>query len=56
MRAMTAQSPLPPTSVVGSYAYPAWFIAALGESAAGMYGESDIRETLDYEVGYGMRT
>ena len=47
-----AQTPLPllPTAVVGSYAYPGWFLTARDEIDKGTYGETDVRETLDDAV------
>ncbi len=39
-----------PTTVVGSHAYPSWFLTALDEIKAGRYGITDQREALDKAV------
>ena len=39
-----------PTSVVGSHAYPSWFLTALEEIQQGRYGQTDAREALDDAV------
>ncbi|MGQ4808874.1 2-hydroxypropyl-CoM lyase [Candidatus Entotheonellaceae bacterium PAL068K] len=39
-----------PTTVVGSHAYPSWFMTALEEIEQGRYGLTDARETLDDAV------
>lgn len=39
-----------PTSVIGSYAWPSWYITAVEAIQAGKYGPSDIEETLNDAV------
>ena len=39
-----------PTTVVGSHAYPSWFMTALEEMRQGRYGLTDQREALDDAV------
>src|SRR5215207_8106944 len=45
-------SPLPllPTTVVGSYARPAWWWCANEAIQQGRFGERDVAETLDHAV------
>ncbi len=47
--------PLFPTSVIGSYSWPAWFIAAVDGIKRGEYGPADVRETLDDAVDLALR-
>ena len=42
--------PLLPTTVIGSYALPSWFLTALDEINAGNYGQTDAREAFDDAV------
>lgn len=42
--------PLLPTSVIGSYAWPAWLHSALAASQRGEYGPDDMREAQDDAV------
>ena len=42
--------PLIPTTIVGSYALPAWYLTALEHIGRGEYGETDLQETLDDAV------
>lgn len=51
---MNTSLPLLPTTVVGSYGYPAWFTTALNEIAADAYGETDVREAHDDAVTLAM--
>ena len=43
------------TSVIGSYAWPSWFITAVESIKSGAYGPKDIRETLDDAVDMAIR-
>ena len=43
------------TSVIGSYAWPSWFITAVDAIKRGDYGPKDIRETLDDAVNLAIR-
>jgi 5-methyltetrahydropteroyltriglutamate--homocysteine methyltransferase len=54
---MSAGGPLPllPTSVIGSYAWPAWLHTALGAAQRGEYGPDDVQETLDDAVDLALR-
>jgi 5-methyltetrahydropteroyltriglutamate--homocysteine methyltransferase len=47
--------PLLPTSVIGSYAWPAWLHTALEASRRGDYGPEDMRETQDDAVDLALR-
>ncbi|HZP43350.1 MAG TPA: methionine synthase, partial [Candidatus Binatia bacterium] len=47
--------PLLPTTVVGSYAIPAWLWAAHDKIAAGGFGEMDVAETQDDAVDMALR-
>ena len=47
---MVTQSPILPTTVVGSYATPSWLITAIQEMDKGNYGQTDINETFDDAV------
>ncbi len=39
--------PVLPTTIVGSYALPSWYLAALEHIGRGEFGETDVRETVD---------
>jgi 5-methyltetrahydropteroyltriglutamate--homocysteine methyltransferase len=52
---MPESSPLLPTSVIGSYAWPAWLHTALAASERGEYGPADMRETQDDAVDLALR-
>ena len=43
------------TSVIGSYAWPSWFITAVEAIRKGEYGPKDIEETLDDAVDLAIR-
>ncbi len=43
------------TSVIGSYAWPSWFITAVEAIRAGEYGPKDVQETLDDAVDLAIR-
>lgn len=43
------------TSVIGSYAWPSWFITAVEAIKKGEYGPKDIAETLDDAVDLALR-
>lgn len=47
--------PLLPTSVIGSYAWPAWFVTAVEAIRRGEYGPADIAETLNDAVDTALR-
>jgi 5-methyltetrahydropteroyltriglutamate--homocysteine methyltransferase len=47
--------PLLPTSVIGSYAWPSWFVTAVEAIRRGEYGPADIREALDDAVDMALR-
>ena len=47
---MVTQSPILPTTVVGSYATPSWLFTAIQEMDKGNYGQTDINETFDDAV------
>jgi 5-methyltetrahydropteroyltriglutamate--homocysteine methyltransferase len=49
------QLPLLPTSVIGSYAWPAWLHTALDASQRGEYGPEDMREAQDDAVDLALR-
>ncbi len=44
-----------PTSVIGSYAWPSWFITAVEAMRLGDYGPADIQETLNDAVDVALR-
>lgn len=44
-----------PTSVIGSYAWPAWFITAVEAIRRGEYGPADIQESLNDAVDVALR-
>ncbi len=48
-------TPLLPTSVIGSYAWPAWLHTALEAAARGEYGPEDMREAQDDAVDLALR-
>jgi len=50
-----ATLPLLPTTVVGSYAIPAWLWAAWEKIETGAFGEADLRETEDDAVATAVR-
>lgn len=39
--------PLLPTTILGSYALPSWYLTALEHIGRGEYGETDLRETIE---------
>ncbi len=43
------------TSIIGSYAWPSWFITAVAAIRRGEYGPADIEETLDDAVDLALR-
>ncbi len=43
------------TTVIGSYAWPSWFITAVESIRAGEYGPKDVEETLDDAVDVAIR-
>ena len=47
--------PLLPTSVIGSYAWPAWFVTAVEAIRRGEYGPADTAETLNDAVDMALR-
>lgn len=47
--------PLLPTSVIGSYAWPAWLHTALDAARRGEYGPQDMREAQDDAVDMALR-
>ncbi len=47
--------PLLPTSVIGSYAWPAWLHVALGAAQRGEFGPDDMREAQDDAVDIALR-
>ena len=52
---MTGPSPLLPTSVIGSWAWPAWLHLTLDAHARGELGVDDIHETQDDAVDLAVR-
>ena len=44
-----------PTSVIGSYAWPSWFITAVEAMQRGEYGPADMQETLNDAVDVALR-
>lgn len=48
-------TPLLPTSVIGSYAWPAWLHVALGAAQRGEFGPDDMREAQDDAVDMALR-
>ncbi len=51
----TSPLPLIPTSVIGSYAWPAWLHTALEASQRGEYGPDDMQEAQDDAVDLALR-
>lgn len=47
--------PIIPTSVIGSYAWPAWLHTALAAAERGEYGPDDMREAQDDAVDIALR-
>ena len=47
--------PIIPTSVIGSYAWPAWLHTALAAAERGEYGPDDMREAQDDAVDMALR-
>jgi 5-methyltetrahydropteroyltriglutamate--homocysteine methyltransferase len=47
--------PLLPTSVVGSYAWPAWLSSGIAAAQQGDFGPTDLREMLDDAVDTALR-
>jgi len=47
--------PILPTSVIGSYAWPAWLHSALAAAQRGEYGPDDMREAQDDAVDMALR-
>ena len=43
------------TSIIGSYAWPSWFITAVEAIKEGQYGPKDIEETLNDAVDMALR-
>jgi 5-methyltetrahydropteroyltriglutamate--homocysteine methyltransferase len=52
---MSEITPILPTSVIGSYAWPAWLHTALEASQRGEYGPEDMREAQDDAVDLALR-
>ena len=52
---MADSLPILPTSVIGSYAWPAWLHTALDAAQRGDYGPVDMRETQDDAVDLAVR-
>jgi 5-methyltetrahydropteroyltriglutamate--homocysteine methyltransferase len=52
---MNNSLPLLPTSVIGSYAWPAWLHTALAAAQMGEYGPDDMREAEDDAVDTALR-
>jgi 5-methyltetrahydropteroyltriglutamate--homocysteine methyltransferase len=52
---MSGTLPLLPTSVIGSYAWPAWLHTALEAAQRGEYGPDDMREAQDDAVDLALR-
>jgi 5-methyltetrahydropteroyltriglutamate--homocysteine methyltransferase len=52
---MSDTLPILPTSVIGSYAWPAWLHTALEAAQRGEYGPVDMRETQDDAVDLAVR-
>ena len=47
--------PILPTSVIGSYAWPAWLMTALDAAQEGRYGPDDMIEAQDDAVDTALR-
>ncbi len=54
-RERMAEPVLLPTSVIGSWAWPAWLHTALAAAERGEYGPDDVAETLDDAVDLAIR-
>ena len=52
---MSDNLPIVPTSVIGSYAWPAWLHTALEAARRGEYGPDDMREAQDDAVNMALR-
>ncbi len=52
---MADPTPILPTSVIGSYAWPAWLHTAVDAARRGEYGPDDLRETQDDAVDMAVR-
>jgi 5-methyltetrahydropteroyltriglutamate--homocysteine methyltransferase len=52
---MNSSLPLLPTSVVGSYAWPAWVWTALEAAERGELGDADVHEVMDDAVDMALR-
>src|SRR5204863_8898329 len=52
---MATELPLLPTSVIGSWAWPAWLHAAVAAADRGEYGPDDVAETQDAAVDLALR-
>ncbi len=52
---MPTELPLLPTSVIGSYAWPAWLHTALAAAQRGEYGSEDMLETQNDAVDMALR-
>src|SRR4051812_2570274 len=52
---MTTELPILPTSVIGSWAWPAWLHTALAAADRGEYGPDDVAETQDAAVDLALR-
>jgi 5-methyltetrahydropteroyltriglutamate--homocysteine methyltransferase len=52
---MVETLPILPTSVIGSYAWPAWLHTALEAAQRGEYGPDDMREAQDDAVDLALR-
>ena len=50
-----SSTPILPTSVIGSHAYPGWMLAALEAVEAGKFGETDRQELFDDAVSIAIR-
>lgn len=55
MRRSVRDASILPTSVIGSYAWPSWFITAVEAMKSGEYGPADIQETLNDAVDIALR-
>ena len=52
---MNQSPPLLPTSVIGSYAWPAWLSAGIELASRGEFGPADLEEMLDDAVDTALR-
>jgi 5-methyltetrahydropteroyltriglutamate--homocysteine methyltransferase len=55
LKTQNSKLPVLPTSVIGSYAWPAWLQTALDASQRGEYGPDDMREAQDDAVDLALR-